>query len=314
MDTGNNNNLSTIMKCNFKPYGRNFIGGKPTGRFCYGKNAADFFAEGFGVKQIVPAYFEQNLHLQDLFTGMCFASGGAGYDPLTNQIAASLSLDQQLSMFRYVIEKLEADIGLYRTLLILRKSIYIVSIGNDDISNTYYLTPFRSFHYDEDAYTDMLINLASTFYQELYGVGARRIGVVNLGPLGCIPIQRTINGGLSRQCADKVTETTVLFNKKLASLVITLNKKFPGAKFVYLDAYSLLMGIIENPGQYGFEVVDRGCCGTGLLETLILCNKYSPLTCEDDTKYVFWDSYHPTEKGYSIVVSQSLMTNIDKFF
>jgi hypothetical protein len=41
MDTGNNNNIKTIVKCNFPPYGQDFEGGIPTGRFCNGKNPSD---------------------------------------------------------------------------------------------------------------------------------------------------------------------------------------------------------------------------------------------------------------------------------
>lgn len=41
LDTGNNNNLQTMSKCNFPPYGRDFPGGVPTGRFCNGKNPTD---------------------------------------------------------------------------------------------------------------------------------------------------------------------------------------------------------------------------------------------------------------------------------
>ena len=41
MDTGNNNNIKTIVKCNFPPYGKNLEGGIPTGRFCDGKVPSD---------------------------------------------------------------------------------------------------------------------------------------------------------------------------------------------------------------------------------------------------------------------------------
>lgn len=40
-DTGNNNGIRTIVKANFPPYGRDFPGGKPTGRFSNGKIATD---------------------------------------------------------------------------------------------------------------------------------------------------------------------------------------------------------------------------------------------------------------------------------
>lgn len=41
VDTGNNNNRKTLAKSNFPPYGRDFMGGMPTGRFSNGKVPAD---------------------------------------------------------------------------------------------------------------------------------------------------------------------------------------------------------------------------------------------------------------------------------
>ncbi|GJZ95584.1 GDSL esterase/lipase EXL3-like protein [Tanacetum coccineum] len=61
------------------------------------------------------------------------------------------------------------------------------------------------------------------------------------------------------------------------------------------------------------EVVDKGCCGTGEIEVAVLCNKYSP-TCDDDSKYLFWDSFHPTNKGYSILIDQILGKYVNDFF
>lgn len=40
-DAGNNNNLLTLVKANFPPYGRDFVNHAPTGRFCNGKLATD---------------------------------------------------------------------------------------------------------------------------------------------------------------------------------------------------------------------------------------------------------------------------------
>ncbi|KAG5542974.1 hypothetical protein RHGRI_015911 [Rhododendron griersonianum] len=41
VDQGNNNDIKTPVKCNFPPYGKDFKGGKPTGRFSNGKTPAD---------------------------------------------------------------------------------------------------------------------------------------------------------------------------------------------------------------------------------------------------------------------------------
>ena len=41
MDTGNNNRLPTLLKCNFPPYGKDFPGGLATGRFSDGRVPSD---------------------------------------------------------------------------------------------------------------------------------------------------------------------------------------------------------------------------------------------------------------------------------
>lgn len=46
-------------------------------------------AELLGVKDLVPPYLDPNLQPQDLITGVSFASGGAGYDPLSATLAVS---------------------------------------------------------------------------------------------------------------------------------------------------------------------------------------------------------------------------------
>lgn len=47
VDPGNNNHVKTIVKCNFPPYGRDFIGRKPTGRFCNGVVPSDIIGTTF---------------------------------------------------------------------------------------------------------------------------------------------------------------------------------------------------------------------------------------------------------------------------
>lgn len=56
----------------------------------------------------------------------------------------------------------------------------------------------------------------------------------------------------------------------------------------------------------GFSEARRGCCGTGLIETSLLCNPKSHGTCANASEYVFWDSFHPSEAANKIL-SDSLI-------
>ncbi|EEF31242.1 zinc finger protein, putative [Ricinus communis] len=165
VDTGNNNYIKTSAKCNFPPYGRDFIGGKPTGRFSNGRVPSDLIAEALGVKKILPAYLDPNLQLQDLLTGVCFASGGNGYDPITSTLAPAFSLSDQLNQFKEYTQKIKSAVGEERSAAILSKSVFVICTGANDIVNNYFTLPFRRLHYDVNSYADFLVNSASSFIQ-----------------------------------------------------------------------------------------------------------------------------------------------------
>ncbi|KAK7352228.1 hypothetical protein VNO80_17647 [Phaseolus coccineus] len=313
MDTGNNNNnTQTLAKCNFPPYGRDFQGGIPTGRFGNGKVPSDLIAEELGIKDLLPAYFDPNLQPNDLLTGVCFASGGSGYDPLTSKMATAISLSGQIDMFREYIRKLEGLVGEDRTKFILANSIVLVVEGSNDISNTYFLSHAREVQYDIPTYTDLMVSSAASFFKEIYQLGARRIGVLSAPPIGCVPFQRTILGGIVRKCAEKYNDAAKLFNDKLEKELASLNRNLPNARMVYLDVYSPLLDIIVNYQNYGFKVGDRGCCGTGKIESAVFCNPLDT-TCQNVGDYVFWDSFHPSENVYRKLVPPILQKYLYQF-
>lgn len=314
VDAGMNNDLSTLVKCNFPPYGQDFDGGVPTGRFCNGKVPSDLIAEELALKDIVPAYLDPTLTPEDLITGVTFASGGAGFDPLTAKLVSVISLSEQLNYFKEYIWKLTALVGEDRKNFILAKSLFFVVAGSDDIANTYFvLRAPRKLQYDVPAYTDLMVDSATDFVKELYDLGARRIGIFSAPPIGCVPSQRTLAGGAERECAEEYNQAARLFNKKLNSVSNSLRTSLPDGRFVYIDVYNPLLQLIQDPPKYGFEVANKGCCGTGNIEVAVLCNKLSPSTCVDDSKYIFWDSYHPTEKAYRVIISLILQKYVNQF-
>ena len=89
VDSGNNNQISTVLKSNFQPYGRDYFDGKATGRFSNGRIAPDFISEGLGLKNAVPAYLDPAYNIADFATGVCFASAGTGLDNATSAVLVS---------------------------------------------------------------------------------------------------------------------------------------------------------------------------------------------------------------------------------
>jgi hypothetical protein len=86
VDAGNNNFISTVARSNFQPYGRDFMGGKPTGRFSNGRIATDFISEAFGIKPYIPAYLDPSYNISQFSTGVSFASAATGYDNATSDV------------------------------------------------------------------------------------------------------------------------------------------------------------------------------------------------------------------------------------
>ncbi|KAL5557838.1 hypothetical protein UlMin_034049 [Ulmus minor] len=301
MDTGNNNDLKSVVKCNFPPYGQDFYGQKPTGRFGNGKVPSDIIVKELGIKEYLPPYSDANLSPQELATGVCFASGGTGFDSMTPKIVAVLSMDDQLRMFKEYIAKLQGAFGKERADFILRNALYLVVAGSDDIANTYFTVRIRKLQYDVPSYTDLMVKGASDFVKEIYKLGARRIGVFSAPPIGCVPSQRTLGGGLLRGCAEEYNQAAILFNSKISSTLNSLNPSMPNSRLVYIDVYTPLLDLILNYRNYGFEVADKGCCGTGAIEVAILCNPLSK-PCSNASSHIFWDSYHPSEATYSLLV------------
>lgn len=313
IDQGMNNYIPTVVKADFPPYGEDFMGGIPTGRFTNGKTPTDIISDELGIKELVPAYLDPNLKLQDLKTGVSFASGASGYDPQTPQIVSVIPLSQQLEYFKEYLGKLKAAFGEEETKFITDNSLFLVVAGSDDLANTYFTVGIRRLKYDVDAYTDLVVSGASAFIQEIYMLGARRIGVFSVPPIGCLPSQRTLGGGKSRACAENYNQAALLANAKFSAALHSLSNTLPRTKLVFVNIYDPLLRIILNPQQYGFTEVEKGCCGTGNVEVAILCNKFLP-TCEEHDKYLFWDSYHPTERGYKILIGQVIDKYIPQFF
>ncbi|KAJ3682594.1 hypothetical protein LUZ60_015167 [Juncus effusus] len=271
MDTGNNNYIATFVKADFAPYGQNFVHHSPTGHFSNGKLTSDMIATNLGVKEYMPPYFGATN--QDLLTGVVFASAGSGYDVTTSTLVHVILLRKQLELFQQYKEKLKTLVGEKKASEIISKALYMVSGGGNDVVQYFNNAPTR-IEMNPEGYSDELKNMAIQYVYDLYTLGARSIGVIGIPPVGCVPFQRTVAGGIHRECAKNRNEVALSYNSKMKAAFQQINaqNKLPGAKLVFVDVYPRLMELITQPEKYGFKEVKRGCCETGMVEGAVLCS------------------------------------------
>lgn len=84
-------------------------------------------------------------------------------------------------------------------------------------------------------------------------MGARKIVVVNVGPIGCIPYQRDTNPDAGDNCVEFSNQLAQSFNIQLKSLVTELSTTLDGSKFVYADVYNIVADILDNYTSYGAD-------------------------------------------------------------
>lgn len=87
--------------------------------------------------------------------------------------------------------------------------------------------------------------------QRLYQLDARKFVIGNVGPVGCIPYQKTINQLSADECVDLPNQLARQYNVRLKDLVTELNTNLNGSTFVYANVYDLVMEVITNYDKYG---------------------------------------------------------------
>ncbi|KAI8001386.1 GDSL esterase/lipase [Camellia lanceoleosa] len=133
-------------------------------------------------------------------------------------------------------------IGKKRTKKLINNAMYLVSAGTNDFVMNYFAMPIRRKSYSLPSYMEFLLQQVQQFVQGLMDQGARRIGVVGLPPMGCLPMVITLNSDnaiLQRGCVDYFSSVSkqhnMLLQLKLKTIQIGLEGL--GGRIVYLDVH-----------------------------------------------------------------------------
>ncbi|KAL6657395.1 hypothetical protein ACP70R_005175 [Stipagrostis hirtigluma subsp. patula] len=319
VDAGNNNYIPTLSRANMTPNGIDFAasGGMPTGRFTNGRTIADIIGEMLGQADYSPPFLAPNTTGGAILNGVNYASGGAGILNGTGKIFVNrIGMDLQVDYFNITRKQLDTLLGRDRAKEFLhKKAIFSVTIGSNDFLNNY-LMPLLSAgtraSESPDGFIDDLITHLRDQLTRLYTLDARKFVVANVGPLGCIPYQKTINRVGEDECVKLPNQMAAQYNGRLRELLIELNGSLPGARFCLANVYDLVMELITNHRSYGFETAAMACCGNGgTYDGLVPCGPMSSM-CDARDKYVFWDPYHPSEAA-NLLLAKYMVDGDDKY-
>ncbi|XVE72266.1 hypothetical protein DITRI_Ditri11bG0025800 [Diplodiscus trichospermus] len=301
-DSGNNNLLPTVVKANYPPYGYNFFQ-QFTGRFTNGRTLPDFIAEFLGLPYPPPYLSIDGASIT--LSGLNYASSSCGILPETgSQFGKCLSLGEQIDLFQWTIESklpnhFKSSEELYKY---LAKSIFILTAGSNDYIQNYSEQKLsnKSQEYDPQSFAQLLIDAFSKHFERLYKLGARKIIVLEIAPLGCIP-HYTRKYELVGKCHEETNQIVSYFNNKLHAMLTNLTSSLQGSTFILARINSLGHDSIINPSSYGFTDTSNPCCTSWGNGTSACIPWLSP--CPNPNQHFFWDGYHITETANSVAAS-----------
>jgi phospholipase/lecithinase/hemolysin len=165
VDTGNNNYVLTSFQANHYPYGQNYPGQVPTGRFSDGKLIPDFIASSLGIKESVPPFLDPLISNDELRTGVNFASAGSGFDELTTAASGVIPFATQILYFKSYIERLKVFVGEAEATKIINGALVIISAGTNDFAINFYTLPTRRLQFTVGGYQDFIQSKIKEFVQ-----------------------------------------------------------------------------------------------------------------------------------------------------
>jgi phospholipase/lecithinase/hemolysin len=298
-DVGTNNFIqNNVFRANAPHYGVDSETSMPSGRFSNGFITVDFVSQLIGFDRSPPPYlFLSNLRsdfLRRSFKGVNFASAGSGLLNTTHDEMKIVPMTEQVNSFVTVKSYLTTWMGKSTVDHLLSKTIFLVSIGSNDILDYINMKSTQP----EKEFIVSLMTAYEYNIKQLYNLGARKFGMISVLPMGCNPAQRVLNetGG----CLDIMNELAFDFYTALDALLIKISSELKNFKYSLGNTYHMTMNVIENPALYNFKIVDTACCGSGRFNAENYCISGATL-CANRSEYAYFDGNHPTETAAELV-------------
>ncbi|XP_031094310.1 GDSL esterase/lipase At1g74460-like [Ipomoea triloba] len=247
MDVGTNNHLKgSLATANNPYYGIDYPNSKSTGRFSNGYNTADYIVNMFGdYKESPPPFLslikDKCNFTQEIQRGVNFASGGSGIldDTGFKHFNVVIPLGKQIKQFATVCDDITKAIGQAKAQHLLQNAFYLLSVGSNDLFD------YKKYgsNLTTPDFIDHLGGFLASHLEKLYHLGARKLGIIGLAPIGCCPSMRelTSDGG----CVDDVNEMAENLYKATEMVLQNMSSSFKGLHYSLGNSYNMTMPVID---------------------------------------------------------------------
>uniref|UniRef100_A0A8I6X1D2 GDSL esterase/lipase n=1 Tax=Hordeum vulgare subsp. vulgare TaxID=112509 RepID=A0A8I6X1D2_HORVV len=303
-DDGNvPDNMGQLSRAWHYPYGLSFAeyNGRThfysTGRFSNYMVQSDFIAKILGIHEAPHAYNRSFLQLPHY--GMTFATGGSGVLEAPQEVP---TLGQQVDSFEKLLRR--KIISPAR----LPDSVFLIAISGNDYMPTVSLLG-NSFGNVTAAISETagkVTNGIVANVKRLRKLGAKKILVNNMHPLGCTP-RRTRPSNYT-SCDDHGNMVTSIHNSNLKQKL----RDSPAIRILDLNTAftNIINGTSESsPLSEQFTNKLKPCCVAEDPEGFCgeLAGPFEHLYKLDGAnvkRYFYWDDMHPTHAGWEVVMAQ----------
>ncbi|KAK1261377.1 GDSL esterase/lipase [Acorus gramineus] len=206
-------------------------------------------------------------------------------------------MTQQVHDFSIVVSNLTAHMGQASAHRLLSESLFLISTGSNDVYADFAYFGLQD-NAHKDTYIAFLISKYEVHLKKLYGLGARKFGIVGLGLIGCVPAVRANTP--SGECIEDLNVYAQKFNQAAKALLRRLSSSLEGTKYSFGDSHNVASDIVNHPHLYGLKELKSACCGGGKFNGEIPCIP-SARYCMNRDQYLFWDLFHPTQATHKLI-------------
>jgi phospholipase/lecithinase/hemolysin len=172
-----------------------------------------------------------------------------------------------------------------------RDDIFVIWAGANDI--------FFGLGYELD-FIPKAIESISLSIKRLHAAGARKFIVLDLPPLGQTPFFNP-----SMEASFALNTATTAFNSGLASELRAL-QRLPRIRISDVRVSKIFQTIARAPRVFGLRNVLDSATNYDPVTGI----GYSLVPGVDPSRYLFWDSVHPTAKGHELIVAYAFVETI----